>query len=121
MFLEGKKTFFPKEVVPEIKNYYLPKIYNELTSAKTLDRVQYDPAKTMFNALVDFIHLQNEFKPPKRLNCKIFFSKILEHLYEIPAKKISPKDQTIWDSFLKYHNINLKSCESVTLRNSHSS
>ena len=81
-----KKTFFTNEA-PEIKNYYFPKIYNELTSGLTLDQEQYDLAKTMFNALVQFIHLQNEFKPPKRLNCKVFLSKILEHLYEIPAKK----------------------------------
>ena len=61
----------------------------------------------MFNALVEFIHLQNEFKPPKRLNCKVFLSKIVEQLLEIPAKKkqISEKNQKIWDSFLKYHKV----------------
>ena len=66
-----EKTFFPKEA-PEIKNYYLPKIYNELTIGLTLDQIQYELAKTMFNALVELIHLQNEFKPLKHLNCKIF-------------------------------------------------
>ena len=100
-----EKTFFPKTEAPEIENSYLPKIYNELTSGLTLDRIQYELAKTMFNALVEFIHLQNEFKPPKRLNCKFFLSKILEHLFEIPTKKISQKDQKIWDSFLQYHKV----------------
>ena len=70
--LERKKNpFFTKET-PEIKNYYFPKIYNDLTRGLTLDLAQYDLAKTMFHALVDFIHLQNEFKPPKRLNCTVF-------------------------------------------------
>ena len=106
-----RKKTFPKET-PEIKNYYLPKIYNKLTSGLTLDWVQYELAKTMFNALVQFIHLQIEFKPPKRLNCKGFLSKILEHLFKIPAKiLISQKDQEIWNSFLKYQNINLNSSE----------
>ena len=49
--------------------------------------------------------LLNEFKPPKHLNCKIFLSKILENLFEIentiPAKKLNPNDQMIWDSFLR--------------------
>ena len=104
-----------KKEDPEIKNYYFPKIYNELTSGLTLNLAQYDLAKTMFQSLVEFIHLQNEFKPPKRLNCKVFLSKILEHLYENPAKKISEKDQKIWGSFLKYHNINLNSSKDPTI------
>ena len=45
----------------------------------------------MFNALIQFIHLKNEFKPPKRLNCKFFLLKILQDLFEIkntiPEKK----------------------------------
>ena len=84
-----KKTFFSKieKEAPEIKNYYLPKIYNELTSGLTLDRIQYELAKTMFNALVEFIHLQNEFKPPKHLNCKIFLSKILSICSKFQQKK----------------------------------
>ena len=62
-------------------------------------------AKTMFNALVQFIHFQNEFIPPKRLNCKFFLSKILERLFKTSKKTISQKDQMIWDSFLKYHEV----------------
>ena len=95
------------------KEYYLPKIYNELTGGLALDQIHFELAKTMFNALVQFIHLQNEFKPPKRLNCKFFLSKIIERLFEIkttiPAKKINQNDQMIWDRFLKYQNINLNS------------
>ena len=59
-----KKTFFPKteEEAPEIKKkYYLPKIYNELTSGLTLGQLHFELAKTMCNALVQFILFQNEF------------------------------------------------------------